>query len=145
MATGSPEHVVQFYGKDSSFFINDLASYLGSALGAGGSILVVATPSHREKISEQLRKQGLLLEQAAGQGRYIEADAAETLSLFMREGKPEEARFFQVIGGLMERATSSVTSKSASIAVFGEMVALLWEQGNLEGAIALEHLWNQLA
>lgn len=145
MSTGSPEHVVQFYGKDPSFFINDLASYLESALGAGGSVLVVANPSHREKISEQLRKQGLLLDQAAGQGRYIEADAAEMLSRFMAEGKPEEVRFFQVIGGLMERATSSVTSKTAPVAVFGEMVALLWDQGNLEGAIALEHLWNQLA
>src|SRR5581483_10824282 len=28
---------------------------------------------------------------------------------------------------------------------FGEMVALLWAQGNTEAAIRLEQLWNQLA
>lgn len=29
--------------------------------------------------------------------------------------------------------------------VFGEMVSLLWEQGNVAGALNLEDLWNELS
>jgi len=28
--------------------------------------------------------------------------------------------------------------------IFGEMVAVLWDEGNRVGALALEHLWNDL-
>ena len=39
---------------------------------------------------------------------------------------------------------SSVTDGRAPVRAFGEMVALLWAEGNYAGAIRLEELWNEL-
>ena len=49
-----------------------------------------------------------------------------------------------MIGSVLTRVRSTI-DQDARIAVFGEMVALLWADGNKEGAIRLERLWNDLA
>ncbi len=45
-----------------------------------------------------------------------------------------------MIGGLIER---TVTGEKP-IRIFGELVALLWQQGNHTAALHLETLWNEL-
>ena len=73
-------------------------------------------------------------------GQYAPFDAAETLGLFMHDGQPEALRFKALVGELIEAATE----RSAGVRAFGEMVAILWDEGNREGAINLEGLWNDL-
>src|SRR6185436_9997119 len=65
---------------------------------------------------------------------------AETLSQFMVDGLPEPGRFQTVIGDVI----ASVTDGRARVKAFGEMVALLWSEGNHAAAIQLEQLWNDL-
>src|SRR6185436_3303004 len=65
---------------------------------------------------------------------------AETLSQFMVDGLPEPGRFQTVIGDVI----ASVTDGRARVKAFGEMVALLWSEGNHAAAIRLEELWNDL-
>ncbi|HEY6374646.1 MAG TPA: PAS domain S-box protein, partial [Edaphobacter sp.] len=43
------------------------------------------------------------------------------------------------------RLASTKNGETRRVAVFGEMVALLWTDGQFEAAIQLEQLWNQLA
>jgi hypothetical protein len=74
-------------------------------------------------------------------GKYAPFDAAETLGLFMRGGQPEAVRFNALVGGLI----NSSTRHGSGVRAFGEMVAILWDEGNREGAIELERLWNDLA
>jgi len=47
------------------------------------------------------------------------------------------------VGDLIERLYDG--EKPSSIRAYGEMVDLLWQRGNADGAIRLEILWNQLA
>jgi signal transduction histidine kinase len=82
-------------------------------------------------------------EQAIKQGRYVCLDAADTLGKFMRDGKPDAALFRQTIGGTI--ADASRASRSEQVLAFGEMVALLWAEGNRDAALDLERLWNDLA
>ena len=56
----------------------------------------------------------------------------------MVEGKPDEARFRNVVGTLVAQATAG----KRPLRAFGEMVALLWQKGNADAAIRLEELWN---
>src|SRR5207248_10769202 len=88
---------------------------------------------------------GLDLARAVTQGRYVAWDAAETLSTLMQDGWPDGGRFADVLGGGLARATAAATGARPHVAIFGEMVALLWAQGKLEAAMRLEHLWNELA
>jgi PAS domain S-box-containing protein len=73
-------------------------------------------------------------------------DAAETLSNFMVEGMPDPARFNQVMKGVITRAeTAAAPRTDFRLALYGEMVALLWVERKLDAALKLEKLWNDLA
>ncbi|HXN71763.1 MAG TPA: ATP-binding protein [Candidatus Acidoferrales bacterium] len=146
-------HVVQFYSEDRSL-VETLGRFIGAALGAGDAAIVVATKAHRDGLAEQLESRGLNVASAIEEGRYISLDAAETMSEILVDGWPDESRFASHIGGVITRARSAaerVRQSRASliveprVAVFGEMVALLWADGKHPSAIRLEQLWNDLA
>src|SRR5258707_1323067 len=136
---GKSEHFVQFYESDS-FLLNSLTDFVRTGLRAGNAVVVVGTKARRHGLSESLRKSGLDLSGPRASGQYVPLDAAKTLSQFMVGGLPDCARFVEVVGGIIERAARS----RRELRIFGEMVALLWEAGNYEGAIRLEELWNGL-
>jgi PAS domain S-box-containing protein len=137
-------HSVQFYD-DDTFLLDALSRFIGSALGAGDAGVVIATEEHRRELADRLSARGLNLDRAIEDGRYIALDAAETLHRFMVNGEPDDARFTGLIGGLLARAESAAKRQGGRVAVFGEMVAQLWSQGNRESALKLERLWNQVA
>jgi signal transduction histidine kinase len=136
---GDSEHFVQFYEADG-FLLNSLSGFIGTAINSGDGALVVATGAHRKSLDELLSSSGLDLASARARGQYVSLDAAETLSMFMVDGSPEPARFNQVIGNVIE----SVTDGRSCVRAFGEMVALLWAEGNYAAAIRLEELWGDL-
>ena len=136
---GDTEHFVQFYEADG-FLLNSLSGFIGRAIHADDGALVVATEAHRNGLDELLQANGLNVTTAKSRGQYISLDAAETLSKFMVDGTPEPGRFNEFMGGVI----ASVTDGRSRISAFGEMVALLWAEGNHAAAIRLEELWNDL-
>jgi signal transduction histidine kinase len=140
----SHAHTVQFYG-DDSFLLDELSRYVGSALGAGDASVVIATRAHREGLARRLKARGLDISLASRQGRYVSLDAAGTLSKFMRDGRPDQARFGEVVGGAIASAALEARGEFPRVVAFGEMVALLWAEGKAEAALELEQMWNDLA
>lgn len=136
---GAAEHFVQFYEADG-FLLNSLSGFVGSAITAGDAAIVVATKAHRDGLEELLIANGIDLASARATGKYVALDAADTLSKFMVDGLPVTTRFNEVLGGVL----TSVTDGRSRIRTFGEMVALLWSEGNYNAAIRLEELWNDL-
>jgi PAS domain S-box-containing protein len=134
-------HLVQFYDGDA-FLVEAVSRFLGVGLDAGDGAVVVATKPHLDGIEERLRARGLDIATAREQGRYVALDAAETLSRFMADGWPEKRRFAEVLGGVIAGVADG---RPRPVRVFGEMVALLWAQGNQKAAVRLEELWNGLA
>jgi PAS domain S-box-containing protein len=137
-------HIVQFYREDHSLAVA-LAQYLGTALSNGEAAIVVATQPHNDALVTELKLKGHDLHPLIEQGRYLFFEASDLLSQFMRDGIPNAAQFSALMGALIARAKSAVTHEPPCVAIFGEMVAILWAQGNHEGAIKLEGLWNDLA
>lgn len=140
---GPGGHSVQFYA-DDAFLLEGLSRYVGGALGAGDAAVVIVTKAHRDGLAELLRGRGLDLGVAAAQGRYVALDAAETLARFMEDGRPSPTRFARTVGPVLERATAAARGERPRVAAYGEMVALLWADGNARAAIELEQLWNEL-
>ncbi len=134
------EHFVQFYENDE-FLIESVSGFVGAALRAGDSSVVLVTPEHSRALQARLIACGVDVIEAAAAGRYVVLDAAQTLSRFMVAGSPEPQRFDESVGGLM----AQLSEGGRRIHAFGEMVALLWSEGNRDGAIELEQLWNNLA
>jgi PAS domain S-box-containing protein len=137
---GRTEHFVQFYDSDS-FLMNSVSGFVAAGLSLSESAIVIATPGHRQELDRLLRLQGFDPDKERAANRLLTLDAAETLAKFMDAGKPDPRLFKQVIGGAFIR----VGGHGLSIRAFGEMVALLFQEGNSDGAIRLEELWNELA
>ena len=136
-------HIVQFYEKDD-FLVESVARFLDPTLAGGGSALVVATPAHRDALADELKVRGFDIDRATQEGRYVALDAAAVLAQFMVGSWPDEARCTLLLSRVVEQVTSSAKGKG-DLAVFGEMVALLWADEKREAAVRLEQLWNQLA
>jgi signal transduction histidine kinase/ActR/RegA family two-component response regulator len=136
---GTDEHFVQFYETDL-YLVNSVSGFIGSGLSAGDGCIVVATEEHRSGLDVRLQAYGFDVTAAKTTGQYVSLDAEETLGRFMIAGSPDPERFREVIQHLIIQ-----TGKERSrVRVFGEMVALLWAEGNRSGAIHLEELWNDL-
>jgi signal transduction histidine kinase len=143
---GLRAHAVQFYSEDKSL-LDELSRMIGTALGAGDGAIVIATKAHRDGLAQRLQALGLDTARAIEQGRYVVLDAAETLAKFMRGAWPDVTLFTEVVGsvvGVVGQAAAAGGGEPRHIAVFGEMVALLWAEGNAEAAVRLEQLWNGL-
>lgn len=133
------KHIVQFYTADD-FLLDAVSSFIGAGLGAGAPCIVIGTPAHRAGIERRLEANGLNMEKAHARRKFVAFDAAETLAQFMDGQLPDPARFFKVMGQLI----AQVDESQQSLHIFGEMVALLHSAGQVEAALQLENLWNEL-
>jgi hypothetical protein len=135
-------HAVQFYGTESSLFTT-VAGFLSEGLIAGQPALVIATEPHRAGVLEQLSARLIDVEQALRVGDLAVLDAREVLDRFMVNDRPEPAVFAREVGALIERQLRGRTR--TVVRAYGEMVDVLWKDGNSDAAITLEILWNKLA
>lgn len=133
------EHVVQFYEHDEQL-VEAVGAYLADGLRSGEAALVVATAAHRDAFEAWLTATGIDTAEARRRGDLVTLDAAETLARFMVDGQPDAAAFDAVVGGLVR----DLRRDGRPPRIYGEMVALLWDDGHVPAAIALEALWNDL-
>jgi PAS domain S-box-containing protein len=136
---GETEHFVQFYENDA-FLIDSVSGFVGAVLAAGEASVVIATEEHRAGIHRKLIACGIDVQEAIAVGRFVVLDASETLAKFMIDGSPDPRRFRETVGGVV----AQVANGGRRLRAFGEMVALLWADGNRDAAIRLEELWNEL-
>ena len=129
------DHVVHFYATDDEL-LDVAGEFLTEGLLLGESCLVVATPIHGRDLQARCDANGT----AALKGRLILVDAVDTLRRFMEEGSPVAADFNAVIVDILRRLPANAPRR-----VYGEMVGVLWSEGNVAGAIRVEELWNTLA
>jgi MEDS: MEthanogen/methylotroph, DcmR Sensory domain len=130
------DHFVEIYDDDESL-VDSLARFVGLGIAEDETVFVVATREHREMLEQRLDDLG----DARDEGSYIALDADAVLERLVVDGIPRAERFEREIGDKIEVATRG----GRKVRVFGEMVALLWDEGNVGGALSLEDLWNALA
>jgi PAS domain S-box-containing protein/excisionase family DNA binding protein len=135
---GETEHFVMFYETDA-FLLESLSRFIAPTLLAGEVALVIATPEHRAGLEQILADQGIDVVSAVQQGQFVAVDARDMLSGFMRNGFPDAQLFADVVGSAIARI-----AQKGRVRAFGEMVALLWQDGRREAACRLEELWNEL-
>jgi signal transduction histidine kinase len=132
------------FTKDTAYLIEQLSEFIGGALRAGDPAIVIGTAKHRDGLAESLCRQGLDVGAYTRAGSYVEMDAGSALLEFMMDGAPDPERFYALVDDLFERVEKKLR-RGRPVAVFGEMVALLWKAGEREAAIGLEDLWNTAA
>jgi anti-sigma regulatory factor (Ser/Thr protein kinase) len=133
------DHAVHFYRADDEL-ADRAAAYLEGALRAGGVAIAIATAPHLGAVRDKLADLGVEAQTAIKAGRLILLDAHATLAKLMIEGRVDRASFDRVIGSTVRAAGE----RSSAVRAYGEMVDVLWQDGDIPGAIELERLWNEL-
>ena len=134
-------HSVLFY-KDPEYLLNAIANFVAGALRSGDPAIVIGTPEHRDGVVQRLYRKGLDIGEYAKSESYLEVDAESALPEFLVNGEPDPERFLALLDDLLERVRKNPNGRRR-VAVFGEMVALLWSAGRENAAIRLEELWNE--
>lgn len=133
------DHWVQIY-EDDTVFLDALEGFVAGGIRQGDAIVLIATPAHLAGLESRLQASGFDVAAAAARNQYIALDARAALERFMVDGWPDEALFGQLVDELLARARSS----HKRVRAFGEMVALMWADGDCGATVRLEHLWDRL-
>jgi signal transduction histidine kinase len=120
----SRTHLVQFYEDERT-----LKKAVSEFFASGAPAIVIATPEHRAEFRRMCR------------GDVVMLDARETLATFMVGGMPDRNRFEEVVGRLLDEMIAKHPAEV--VYAYGEMVDLLWRDGNQRAALQLEELWNE--
>src|SRR5207244_8744406 len=134
------EHVVGFYDGDDDL-IGAVAAFLAEGLYHDGASIVVATADHRVALGRALTGMGFATDSLVADGRYRSFDASETLAMFMRDDRPDPQAFGAALGPLIVEAARD----GGPVRIFGVMVALVLDEGNVAAAVGLRSLWHALA
>ena len=137
-------HEVLFYS-DDVFLMDSITHFIGAALKFGNAAIVFATKPHREMLLEEVKAQGVDADALIQNGAYVSLEAADALSTFMVDDRPNADRFLETFKKLIESVSKAAKAKHPRVAIFGEGVALLWAEGKKEAAIQLERLGDDLA
>ena len=130
-------HAVKFY--DSSAALSRIgAEFLGEGLTSRQRALVIATPSHRKAVIDELRTRHFDVVAMEAAGDLVMLDAQAMLGSFMVGGRPDASLFQATAARQLDRLGDR------PIRVFGEGVDVLWKAGLGDAAIRLEMLWNKL-
>jgi len=139
LSASGHDHAVVFNASDP-----DLADCVYEHLFGDGepdTAIVIATPQHRRLITERLTRAGIDVQAEWARGSFVALDAHETVEGFVVAGWPDPAAFWQTMSPVLKRARA----RPGPVRIFGEMVALLWDDGHRGAAVDLEALWNELA
>lgn len=140
LAKPDTSHMVRFYDEDS-ILVADVREFADEALRCGGSAILIATEEHLDALLPLLRGLGPGRDDRPWYtGNLITLPAQATLDRFMVDGWPDEQRFLASVGELV----AAEARRAPPLHAFGEMVALLCEQGMHDAALRLEELWNDL-
>jgi hypothetical protein len=132
-------HIVQTY-QDENFLVEAVSVFVAAGLRRKEGIILVLTKNHWDSITHRLTQEARSPEKAVERKQLVVLDAESLLSKFMQEGLPDEKKFKQILGDVLDR----MQQQFPVVRVYGEMVDILWRQGNRRAGIKLEALWNDL-
>ena len=139
-------HSVQFY-EDDRYLIETVVDFFAAGLVDGQRAVALVTRQHGAAITQGLHEKGFDVDRTHTNGQLTLLDAEELLSAFMVGAMPDATRFRRAMDGVLgsHARFGDGARERRPVLAFGEMVDLLCRQGNIDGAIRLEELWNELA
>ena len=129
-----PLHLVQFY-PPYQFPASEIAAFALAGFRRQEPALFVATKRHYQEIANVLAYKGIDPQEWQSEGRFFFRDAQEVLEDIRKNGAIDLTRSLK----RFKEVTREVQPKR----IFGEIVALLTEHGDHEGALAVERVWNE--
>jgi hypothetical protein len=135
------DHIVQLYQDDE--FLNYAVCYFTAAgLANGESVIVFPTLAHWDAMRARLEAEGTDVAAAEKSGQLTMVDANELLPRFMRNDMPDPVVFEGAVGEIVSEARAG--GRYEDVRLWGEMVDVLWERGDVTASMSLEDLFDVL-
>lgn len=138
-------HEIQFCSDDATF-LKTFTDFIAAALNDNKAAIVIATESHRAGVLQELNAQSVDVDDVIQRGILIPLDVSETLSRFMVDQIPDQARFFEAAGDLIEAAAKAAKREQVPrVAVCRECPPLFLAESKIAEALQLEQHWGKIA
>jgi hypothetical protein len=134
------EHAVELYSRVDDL-MDVLVAHFSGPLRNGDAAVIIAIPEHRDALKTGLMSAGIDVGASIADGQLLLLDAAEMLGRLLVDGRIDAAAFDKTVGNVVREAGI----RGGQVRTYGEMVALLWQSGDIAGAAELERLWNDLS
>ena len=141
-ASASPHHKVHFYPDDSSF-VTGISAFIQRSLKAGKVVLAVTNESRRNAIIPAVEAGGIDTGSSIAAGRLILQDSPAFLKEIMTDDRIDSELLLRLSSELIE--TMIRANPGSRICACGDCASPLLEQGNVEGAMQIERVWNELS
>jgi hypothetical protein len=137
------QHHVVFYSSDD-VLVQAFTRFIGGALDGGKAVIVLLNEAHEESVRRSLRASHVDVDRAIRQKRYVPMSINDLLAQVMVNGRVDPIRFQNAAENLLADVERQAMNHDAGIAACGECAPTLWADGNVEAAMQLEHLWDEI-
>jgi len=141
-SAGPRDHIVQLY-QDQDFLNRAVCRFAAGAIANGEGVILVPTAEHWEAFRPRLEAEGVDVKAAQRRGQLSIVDADELLPRFMRDAMPDAPVFLGLAAEVIANARGE--GRYPKVRWWGEMVNILWEQGNVAASMSLEDQFDRLA
>ena len=133
---------MQLY-QDDEFLNYAVCHFAAAGLANGESVILFPTLAHWDAMRPRLDAEGVVdVKTAEKRGQLTMVDANELLPSFMRNDMPHPAVFEGAVGEIIGQARAG--GRYESVRLWGEMVDVLWERGDVTASMSLEDLFDDL-
>jgi hypothetical protein len=139
---GPRDHIVQLY-QDQEFLNRAVCRFAAGAIANGEGVILVPTAAHWDAFRPRLEAEGVDVRDAQARGQLTVVDADELLPRFMRDTMPDAPVFLGLAADVIANARGQ--ERYPKVRWWGEMVNVLWEQGNVAASMSLEDQFDRLA
>jgi DNA-binding NarL/FixJ family response regulator len=140
----SHRHRLLFCSSDA-ILVAEFSRFIAGALDRGDTVIVLVTKAHDWSLQRTLQASQVDLALAIRQKRYVSVSITELLAKVMVNGCPDPTRFLNAAEELLTEAARRASGEHAKVAACGECSPTVWADGNVEAAIQLEQLWDDIA
>jgi hypothetical protein len=141
-SAGPRDHIVQLY-QDQQFLNRAVCRFAASAIANGEGVILVPTAAHWDAFQPRLEAEGVDTKAAQDCGQLTVVDADDLLPNFMRDAMPDAPVFLGLAADVIAKARGG--GRYPKVRWWGEMVNILWEQGNVAASMDLEDQFDNLA
>jgi DNA-binding NarL/FixJ family response regulator len=140
----SHRHDVVFCASDA-VLIGAFSRFIAGQLGEGNAVVAAVTAAHERGLQSSLEAARVDVALAIRQQRYLPVNVSELLAKATVHGRPDPLRYLDAMGDLLTDVTLRATDRHSRVAVCGEGTSIFLTDGQVEAAIQLEHLWDEIA
>jgi len=139
-------HSVQFY-EDDRYLMETVVDFFAAGMVEAQGAVAFVSKDHAAAITAGLHEKGFDVDRTRTNGQLILLDVEELLASFMVGSTPDAGRFRHALEGVLGSHTrfGDGARERRPVLAFSELVDVLCRQGNIDGAIRVEELWNELA